>query len=56
MEIRALVGEDGEEYLNAKDLVCQLEKAIWYMPTPSISVLNFVRRFVINLITARRDS
>lgn len=53
MEIRAIIGEDGEEYLNAKDLLRVLEKAVWFIP--SLAVFNFVRRFAINLITARRE-
>lgn len=53
MEIRAIIGEDGEEYLNARDLLRMLEKEIWYVP--SLSVFNFVRRFAVNLITAHRE-
>ena len=50
MEIRAIITEDGEEYINAKDLVIALQRV--YMP--SVSALSFVRKFIINLITARR--
>jgi hypothetical protein len=54
MEIRAIIGEDGEEYLNAKDLLCVLViGAVWYHP--NLAVFHFVRRFAIDLITARRE-
>jgi hypothetical protein len=54
MEIKVIVGEDGEEYVNAKDMGMALQKLVFRMPVPSISVMNFVRRFIIEYITARR--
>lgn len=54
MEIRAIIGEDGEEYLNAKDVGIVLQKLIFKMSVPSLGTMNFVRRFIIEYITARR--
>jgi len=54
MKIRAIIGKDGEEYINAKDLVVIMQKHVWEQPVPSIQIQSFVRRFIINLITARR--
>jgi len=56
MEIRVIVGEDGEEYMNAKDVGVVLQKFVFKMPVPSVSTINFIRRFIIEYITARRDS
>lgn len=55
MEIRVIIGEDGQEYINAKDLSIAMQKHVWEQPVPSIQAMSFVRRFLINLITARRD-
>lgn len=54
MELRVIVGEDGEEYINAKDLSVAMQKEVWKQAVPSISAMSFVRRFIINFITARR--
>ena len=54
MEVRVIIGEDGEEYLNAKDVGIVLQKLIFKMSVPSLSTMNFVRRFIIEYITARR--
>jgi hypothetical protein len=55
MEIRAIIGKDGEEYLNAKDLLRVLFVAATKDIVPNLAVFNFVRRFAITLITARRE-
>jgi len=55
MEIRAIIGKDGEEYLNARDIAIILQKHAWEQGVPTFVVLSFVRRFIVNLITARRD-
>ena len=54
MNIRTIIGKDGEEYINAKDLGIVLQKLVFKMPVPAIGVMNFVRRFIIEYITARR--
>jgi len=54
MDLRVIIGEDGEEYINVKDMGMALQKLVFRMPVPSISVMNFVRRFIIEYITARR--
>ena len=54
MEIRAIIGEDGEEYINVKDLSVVMQKHVWEQAVPSIQVMAFVRRLIVNLITARR--
>jgi hypothetical protein len=53
-EIRVIIGEDGEEYINAKDMTVAMTQIAWSMATPTAGVLSFVRRFVIEFITARR--
>ncbi|RLD57766.1 MAG: hypothetical protein DRI97_04610 [Bacteroidetes bacterium] len=52
-EIRVIIGEDGEEYINSKDMTVAMEM-IAFNSTPTMSVLAFIRRFTIELITARR--
>lgn len=54
MDLRVIVGEDGDEYINAKDLGIVLQKLVFKMPVPSVGVMSFVRRFIIEHITARR--
>jgi hypothetical protein len=54
MEIRAIIGEDGEEYINSKDLTVVMQKFVWEQAVPSVQVMSFVRRLIINLMTARR--
>jgi hypothetical protein len=56
MDLRVIIGEDGEEYINAKDVSVVLQKLVFKLPVPSVSTMNFVRRFIIEYITARRDS
>jgi hypothetical protein len=53
-EIKVIIGEDGEEYINAKDLTIAMTQTAFSMPVPTASVLEFIRRFTIELITARR--
>ena len=53
-EIRAIRGEDGEIYYNAKDLVIAMNQVAMNMPLPTLSVLRFIRMIIIELITARR--
>jgi len=55
MKLRAIIGEDGEEYINSRDLTIAMQKHVWEQAVPSIQAMAFVRRFLINLITARRD-
>ena len=53
-EIRAIRGVDGETYYNAKDLTIAMTQVAFDMPLPTISVLEFIKRFTFELITARR--
>lgn len=53
-EIRAIRGEDGETYYNAKDLTVAMKQVAFSMTIPTLSVLSFIRRMTIELITARR--
>jgi len=53
-EIRVIIGEDGEEYINTKDLTIAMTHIAFNMPVPTVGVLGFIRRFTIELITARR--
>lgn len=53
-EIRMIRGEDGEDYINLSDMTKAMEVVAMDMPTPTLSVLAFIRRFTIELITARR--
>ncbi len=53
-EIRAVRGEDGETYINAKDMIIAMNQVAMTMPLPTLSVLRFIRIVVIELITARR--
>lgn len=55
MEIRAIIDKDGEEYINAKDLIIVMQKHVYEQAVPSVDMLHFVRRFIVNLITARRS-
>ena len=52
-EIRVMIGKDGEEYINVKDLIIAM-KMIAFNLMPTMSVLAFIRRITIELITARR--
>ena len=52
-EIKVIIGEDGEEYINGKDLTIAM-KMIAFKLMPTMSVLNFIKRITIELITARR--
>jgi len=54
-EIRAIIGENGEEYVNVKDMTMAMNQVAFNMPVPTLSVLSFIRRFTIELITARRS-
>jgi hypothetical protein len=54
MELRVIVGKDGEEYVNVRDLGRALQKQVFMMPVPSLAAIHFVRRFIIEYITARR--
>lgn len=54
IDIKAVIGPDGEEYLNGKDLIIAMKKLAMNGAAPSVSVLNFVKMIAINLITARR--
>jgi len=54
-EIRAICGEDGETYINAKDMIIAMNQVAMGMSVPTLSVLAFIRRFSIELITARRE-
>ncbi len=54
MEIRAIIGKDGEEYLNARDMAIVMQKHVWEQTVPSVVAMSFVRRLIVNLITARR--
>ncbi len=48
-EIKAVI-HNGEVYLNAKDVVLMMQKcSLKFLPT-SVSVVNFVRRFILELI------
>lgn len=51
-EIRTIV-DNGEVYFNAKDLAVAM-KMMSYKSYPTLSVFYFVRKFLIELITARR--
>jgi len=55
MELRVIIGEDGEEYINAKDISVAMQEHVWRQAVPSIQVMAFVRRFIIEYITARRE-
>lgn len=55
MEIRVIIGKDGEEYMNAKDVGVAVQKLIFKESVPSIQVMSFVRRFIVEYITARRN-
>jgi hypothetical protein len=52
-EIKVIIGEDGEDYINAKDLTVAM-KMIAFELMPTMSVLNFIKRITIEFITARR--
>lgn len=52
-EIKVIIGEDGEQYINAKDLTVAM-RMIAFELVPTMSVLAFIRRITIELITARR--
>jgi hypothetical protein len=54
MEIRVIIGKDGEEYINAKDLGVVMQKFVWRQVVPTVQVMAFVRRFIVEYITARR--
>lgn len=54
MDLRVIVDKDGEEYINAKDLSVAMQKFVWKQVIPSVQVMSFVRRFIIEYITARR--
>ena len=54
-KIRVIVDEKGEHYLNARDVILAMKGMAVNGCAPSISILNFVRLFVINLITARSE-
>jgi len=54
MDLRVIIGKDGEEYVNASDMGIALQKMVFRMPVPSVGVMSFVRRFIIEYITARR--
>jgi hypothetical protein len=54
MELKVIIGKDGEEYINAKDLAIVMQKFVWEQAVPSAQVMSFVRRLIVNLITARR--
>jgi len=54
-EIRAIIGKDGETYLNARDIAIVMQKLSIDGGAPSLSALNFVRIFIVNLITARSE-
>ena len=49
-EVRAIIGEDGETYINAKDALLAMKKTA-YLTFPTLSVFNFIRCFMITLIT-----
>lgn len=53
-EIRAIRGEDDETYINIKDMTIAMKQVAMSMSTPTLSTLAFIRRFSIELITARR--
>ena len=53
MDIKTIIGEDGEEYINAKDLTIAMKKYA-SVTNPTLSVQHFIRRFIFELITARR--
>ena len=55
MELRFIIGKDGEEYINIRDLAKAMQKQVWRLPLPTISGMYLVRRFLIELITARRS-
>ena len=52
-DIRVIVGNDGEEYINCKDLAVVMRKTAMEN-FPTLSVYNFVKAVFIELITARR--
>ena len=53
-EIRAILGEDGETYYNAKDLAIAMKQIAFSMPLPTLSVFEFIKQLTFELITARR--
>ena len=54
MEIRAIIGKDGETYYNGRDLAIHMQSLVNKQALPTASMMSFVRRFIIELITARR--
>jgi hypothetical protein len=53
-EIRMIRGTDGEDYINVSDMTKAMKVVAMNMPTPTLSVLAFIRKLTIELITARR--
>jgi len=53
-EIRAILGEDGETYYNAKDLTIAMRQVAYNQPLPTLSVLEFIKQLTFELMTARR--
>ncbi len=53
-EIRMIRGADGEDYINVSDMNIAMKQMAFNMPVPTLSVLSFIKRFTIELITARR--
>jgi len=49
-DIRAIVGEDGETYINAKDIVMAMKKMA-KNTYPTLSVFNFIKTVAFTLIT-----
>jgi hypothetical protein len=49
-EIRAIIGDDGETYLNAKDICINIQAYSYKYPFTSNSVIQFAKSFVLNLI------
>jgi len=52
-EIR-VVDHDGEIYVNARDLTIAMKEYAMTTHNNTLSVLNFIKMFVFELITARR--
>ena len=53
-EIRMIRGKDDEDYLNVKDMTIAMTQVAFNMPLPTISVLEFIKRFTFEILTARR--
>ena len=54
VELQAVI-VDGEVYLRAKDICINLQRAALCFPSISLSVLNFAKCFVLNLIQLKED-